>query len=382
MPRVTMEYEIVKYSPELRIHVAKLRKHLDSPDAALNAAYLEWKYDRNPYMDTPLIYLAFCEGKVVGMRGMYGAKWQVGDPGQTFIGPCGGDLVIAPDHRNRGVATRIMEVALNDLGTKGYTYVFSLSAGLTTYLGSLMMGWRSVGPVQTACRRSRGKIVSSPIRKYAHRLPFLPPAKNRHPFDSLDKNGALRQGEGGTNVAIEQTPRPEAMAELVERIGNDGRMRHVRDRQYFAWRFQNPLSVYRFLFWEGARLEGYLVLRTSVYPHRLAEGVSIADWEATNPQVRADLLHAAIQWGDFDELTIWSATLPVEAKTVLRSTGFEFLEEAKSMGRSYRAGTNRSTVLVRPVRENMLKATDWVLADRRLLSLGDWDLRMIYSDSF
>ena len=41
------------------------------------------------------------------------------------------------------------------------------------------------------------------------------------------------------------------MAELVERSG-DTRIRHVRDSQYFQWRFQNPLSRYRYLLrnWE------------------------------------------------------------------------------------------------------------------------------------
>jgi len=39
------------------------------------------------------------------------------------------------------------------------------------------------------------------------------------------------------------------------------------------------------------------------------------------------------------------------------------------------------TVLVRPIRDEMLKG-DWVLADSRLLDLANWDLRMIYSDGY
>jgi hypothetical protein len=161
------------------------------------------------------------------------------------------------------------------------------------------------------------------------------------------------------------------MAELIERIGGDGRMRHVRDQEYFAWRFQNPRAVYRFLFWEDTRLEGYLVLRRWVYTDRI--GVNIVDWEATNAKVRADLLQAAIHWGNFDNLTIWSSTLPDEAKRLLQITDFKELESKGNMTRDF------PTVLVRPIRDEMLKG-DWVLADRQLLDLANWDLRMIYSD--
>ncbi len=376
-----MNYEVVKYTPEFKDHVAKLIRHLQSPDVTLNAEYLDWKYGRNPYVDSRLIYVALHRGQVVGMRGIWGAKWQIGHPCQTLVAPCAGDLVIDPAHRNHGVYTKIMKAALKDLAAREYTYVFNLSASPATYLGSLMAGWRSAGALQTARWRSKQGTTYRLLHRYISRLSVLSSGKNRGPFYSLDRNGVLHRGEGDSHVNVERNPRLEVMAELVERIGNDGRIRHVRDQQYFAWRFQSPLSAYRFLYWQGARLEGYLVLRTSVYPHRFGEGVSIVDWEATNLQIRADLLQAAVLWGNFSQLTIWSETLPVEVKRVLQGTGFELSNDAKSLGYSYRAGANRTGVLVRPVREEMLRETDWVLGDRRLLNLDDWNLRMIYSDS-
>lgn len=391
------KYEIVEHRAELRDALVRVQRQFWSPDVALNTAYLEWKYDRNPYLDGPVIYVALCDGEVVGMRGMYGAKWEIGRGAQTFLGPCAGDLVIAPEHRNRGLFTMLTMAALNDLTKRGYTYVFNLSAGLATQFGSLTIGWRSVGPVQTARWQPRQSTICTGVRSYASRLPFLSSAyrrvrryanrllllssgDKRHPFSSLDSNGARHCREATAHVTIEQTPRPDAMAELVARIPRDGRIRHVRDQQYFAWRFQNPLAVYRFLLWEDARLEGYLVLRTSVVnPDRV--GVSIVDWEASNAQVRAELLEAAVEWGNFADLTIWSSTLPVEAKTLLQNSGFQPLDEPQSIGRAYREGASRPTVLIRPVRDEMVK-TDWVLAGRGLLDLGNWDLRMIYSDNY
>src|SRR5262245_47034570 len=172
---MNMEYEIVKYCSEFKQQVVKLQTHLWGPDVAVNSAYLEWKYERNPYMKTPFIHLALSAGQVVGMRGMYGAQWQIGCPAQTFLAPCAGDLVLAPDHRNRGLVTKIMETAADDLADNGYSYTFNFSAGLATQLGSLTTGWHSVGPLEMAHFRSL------PIRgrEYGSHLPFVGRMVNR-----------------------------------------------------------------------------------------------------------------------------------------------------------------------------------------------------------
>jgi hypothetical protein len=161
------------------------------------------------------------------------------------------------------------------------------------------------------------------------------------------------------------------MAELIARIGSDGRMRHVRDAQYFGWRFRNPRSIYRFLFWEGTQLEGYLVLRTPV--HAVRKVVSIVDWEATNGHAREDLLRAAIRWGGFAQVDIWSATHAGEVKILLERTGFRRVNEPKGVAQPHPA------VLIRAVSDQM-QGSQWRVADRWLLDLTNWDLRMIYSD--
>jgi hypothetical protein len=166
------------------------------------------------------------------------------------------------------------------------------------------------------------------------------------------------------------------MAGLVDRIGNDGRMRHVRDQQFFAWRFQNPLSLYRFMFWEDAELEGYLILQIQAVAGD-SIWATIVDWEASHVEARADLLRAAMQWGNFDAVTVWSTSLPDEVKTLLGECGFRFLEEVDSLAQ----GLYCPSILVRPTRSEMLQL-DWVYANRRLLDMSNWDVRAIYSDDY
>jgi len=83
-------------------------------DVDLNAAYLQWKYEQNPYEDRPLIYLSLHSGEVVGMLGMYGSRWEAGGSAEKATHLCGGDLVVAPGHRGRSLFPRMMAVAVED----------------------------------------------------------------------------------------------------------------------------------------------------------------------------------------------------------------------------------------------------------------------------
>jgi hypothetical protein len=96
-------YEIVRYQPGLKRQVIELQTHLWSPNLSLNTRYFEWKYERNPYVKEPLIYLAMHYGKVIGMRGLFGVQWECGVPTQRFTNLYADDMVIAPEHRSRGL---------------------------------------------------------------------------------------------------------------------------------------------------------------------------------------------------------------------------------------------------------------------------------------
>ena len=170
------------------------------------------------------------------------------------------------------------------------------------------------------------------------------------------------------------------MAELVQRIRSDGRIRHIRDQRYFTWRFENPLCRYRFLFWEDMRLEGYIVLRASV-GRTNRRGISIVDWEATSPQIRLDLLRAATSWGNFEDLRTWSTTLSSEAKTALQKAGFQVPDDMMQRDDIDDAMSQRANVLIKAVREDR-QPTYWTVGARRLLELDNWDLRMVDSDRF
>jgi acyl carrier protein len=356
-PEPLAGYSFAAYAPKLHAQILELQAHLWGPDRSVNAAYFGWKYERNPYLGEPLVYVACRDGKVVAMRGFFGARWEAGRARRPVDVLSAGDLVVAPAHRGRGLVPRLMAFAHADLAARGHRLAFNLSAGGATYLASLRTGWRTTPPLEPLEHRTGWAEATGPIEPAAD------------PLAALD--AAAGAAVGGA-VAIAPTPRPGAMAELIASLPSDGRLRHVRDARYFAWRFENPLSRYRFLYWHEDRLEGYLVLQA---PARARDArVYLVDWEARSPRVRAALLEAALRWGRFPDLRTWGATLDLGARRLLREHGFRPPIHAAG-----RPQPHASTVLVRALGSNGAGA--WTLGGRRLLDLASWDLRMLYSDA-
>jgi hypothetical protein len=360
-------YEIVPYAPRFDAQIAELQTHLWCRDPARNAAYFHWKYGENPYFPEPLIRLATWRGRVVGMRGMIGTLWQVDGADSAHLFPHGDDLVIAPEHRNRRLVSEIMRSLLAEASRRGFPFALSLSAGAVTFVASLAAGWRSAGSFQPV------RLKAPPPRRLARRVPgvarlerWLRVRPARDPFARLDREGS-RTGP----VSLSADPRPDAMAALVARLPWDGRIRHVRDATYFAWRLRNPFREYRFIFAGGEELEGYLVLHHSRADRADAERVWIADWEATNETVRERLLATALAWGRFSFVRAWAAAAPESAAHQLRARGFAPLPGEGIKWRS-------EGLLVRALGERD-PPRPWRVGNRDLLDIADWDVRMLYS---
>ena len=263
-------YDIVLYQPRYQEQVVQLQTGLWSPDVAINAAYLEWKYQDCPYQQPPLIYLVLQGGEVVGMRGIHGARWYAGEDATTEDVGCAGDMVVVPAHQNRGLFRQINDAAMRDLAVRGHSLVFNFSAAPVTFLRSLRAGWRLAGGYRTVARPPGTLAVAHTDR--------------------------LRRAE--QMIADESDARPAEMADLNRRLDRDDglgashRIRHVCEEAYIAWRYANPLSSYVFLYAGGAEVDGYMVLQQS----RGAQSgrINILEWVALRPETLMDLLVVAI----------------------------------------------------------------------------------------
>jgi GNAT superfamily N-acetyltransferase len=337
---------IRRYQPGLTAEVAQLHAVLaPGGDERLSARALAWKYAENPYIAEPLIYLAYHEDRLVGMRGFFGAAWEAG--GTAAIVPCAADLVVAPAFQDKGVASRIMAAAAADLSARGFSHILSLSAGRVTALGQLTQGFRLVAPMEPLLLGRRSML---------ERLRAAPAQ-----FTGFDRNG-----ENGDGLVATANPRPSAMAALVESLPTTGRLRQRRDADYFAWRFRNPFSDYRFIYAGEGALQGYIAL--AIRRNDPASPVWIVDWEAHSEALRTKLLRAAIARGRFRQLGAWQFGLADGGGALLAEAGFMPERDAAALA------SLRISAMVKPLRD------DAALCGRDVLSRAAWDFRMLYSD--
>jgi GNAT superfamily N-acetyltransferase len=366
-----MSYRFVRYHPKYQEGVVQLQTALWSPDLATNANYLTWKYEQNPYLDEPLIYLALYKERVVGMRGLCGARWEIGHTGQSVSMPCAGDTTTDPEHRGRGLARQILQLTQTDTALAVFPYMLGLSAAAPVYFCALSEGWRLIGPygtmlhptpLSTMVKPGRLKNVAQRLRRHSsiEKL-FSTITQLWHPHVTLG------------HIQVSTEPRPADMASLVERTEKLDKIRHVRDQRYYAWRFRSPLSSYRFFYWQKNTLDGFLVLQKSILS---ATGPThIVEWEATNREVLTELLQAAVHDVGFGSMETWAATLSDEMLKVFCAYGFTKIESHLP------EGAYRPSILGRCLNAALLDK-EWRLAGRLLTDLDNWDLRMVYSDQY
>jgi hypothetical protein len=367
-----MSYQFTRYQSRYREEVVQLQTAAAwIPDLALSAAYLAWKYDQNPYLNEPHIYLAVQNKRVVGMRGLCGAQWKIGQTGQNLVLPCAGDTIIAPEHRSQGLLRQLLRFQHADLALAAFPYILSFSAGAPVSYCSLSEGWRIVGAYGTLVR-------TSPIRK----LFRLDSTKNfarswqRHPVINKLWRVATqlrRPALGRAEILTSSDPRVEEMAWLVARTESSDKIRQHKDPRYYAWRFRSPLSRYRFLYWQRTTLEGFLVLQRS--SESTLGPVRVVDWAAATPEVLIDLLQAAVREVGLSSLEIWSATLP---ETLVAALGEQSFMPAQNRmpHRGY-----RQSLLARCPNAALLDC-EWNLVGRDITNLENWELSMLCSDQY
>ncbi len=206
-----MSYRVIRYHPKYDDEIASLQTGLWSRDLATNSAYLCWKYEQNPYLSEPLIYLALENDRVVAMRGFYGVQWDIGRTGQTVSLPCAGDTIIVPEHRRRGLLRQMLQFEMTDSALAAFPFALSFSASPSVYFCLLSEGWRSIGAYNALERPSplekllKSKRLKTWVQKHKVTInKILRAASHLHRSSS-----SLR------HIQTSSEPRAEDMAMLV-----------------------------------------------------------------------------------------------------------------------------------------------------------------------
>jgi len=374
-----MNYEIIRYDEKYNEQIYDIEKEIWSPDLNVNKSYLQWKYFDNPYSGSPKLYLVLCSGKLVAFRGMYPTEWQLGDRSESFIALCAGDLIIKQSLRNKGVYRALMSFMIKDLTDSGYLYLLNFSANPVNLIGSLAMGWKSIGririmrqelyPISMIYRLLRKNVISKLLRgtKVTKLL-----RKTTRPIKITDRD-FNNSKKLPPQIKVEKTAKPHEMASLVKKLIPKNKIMLSRNEKFFSWRYKNPLSDYLFLYWSDNGLKGYLVAQTGLYKYDYMINFNVIELEAVNYKIKEELLKALLSILGFRSITIWSNMLDKNNQKFLISKGFKEASSAKSVV------DYTSTALIYTTSEPGNKIE---FRGSNLLDMNNWDLKMIYSDDF
>ena len=123
--------------------------------------YFRWKHLQNPFGRSFMI-VAESGGAIVGFRALMRWRFSAGNRTVEAVRPV--DTVTHPDHRGRGVFSRLTRTALDSLADE-VELVFN-TPNPNSLPGYVKMGWRVVGKVPVRVRICRpGRFASSKLRR-------------------------------------------------------------------------------------------------------------------------------------------------------------------------------------------------------------------------
>lgn len=372
-----MTVEVVPYEERFLGQVADLQRRMWSPEPEFNERYFRWKHARNPCIPGPHALLALDSGRVVAMRAFTGSRWEGGTLAAPLPLPLACDAVVAGEHENSGLIGALTSAGLDALAARGFPLVLNLHASPVTMLGALAGGWRATAPLEalrlaptgTDGNRAREWLQRQPLLWRLARQPWLDTAEERRPFGALERRAAAGLHAAGAALSLEAEPPVADIAELVTRLGHDGRLRQVRDPAWLEWKYANPLAAHRFLCWRERRLEGYVALEKSLSRNADRLEVAIVDCEGATPGIVELLLGTTIALLADQPLTAWRRALPAVAAQLLDRLGFEARPAGNALARQC------PCVLVK-----RLGGAEPRVGGLDALDLGNWDLRQAYAD--
>ena len=133
-------------------------------------AWFKWRFERNPYADGVEMVLAECDGRIVGAEPLLPLRLTDGTERVAAYQPV--DWIVHPDHRRRGLFTRMTERLLEAYADRAALFFNFPSEALRP--GLEKFDWTEVGPVATRYRVQRpGRAVADTKRPTSRAVSLL-----------------------------------------------------------------------------------------------------------------------------------------------------------------------------------------------------------------
>jgi hypothetical protein len=368
--------EIVPYEPTHLDAVARFRQSISGSALSTNRDYIIWKYHENPFL-RQAVSLATKNGELVGMRGLFGAQWELGSGGPRFDAPVMADTAVHPAHRESGrVFGELGRHMIDLLRRRRLSWYTNLSPTAANYIASkIHLGMRPIGTATLIRRGRMNTPTSTGLRRLVRsasgqsRLVARARAAWAMAARTTTSLGQMMLTLEGSSSRFHVSTKPEIadMVALAEATADD-HIQHVTTDSYLSWRLENPLSTYTFVYTGEAAMDGYLVIQRH-FGYRIAR---VADIRFASVNALNRLLEALKHEERWSSIETWIQPGSPELEEGFLDVGLRRVETTRR--------TRRAFLLGHLSADN--DPTKWQIGERRIDDPNEWNIRMLASDGF
>lgn len=227
------EYQVRGYRPDDRESFLSLYESVW--ERGQTEAWFEWRFEANPYDDGVEMVVVERDGELVGAEPCLPFRLGAGGTRVSVLQPA--DWIVHPDHRRRGLFTRMTERTLDRHERSRYDLYYNfptdvLLPGLDSF------GWRVVGERPTYYRIERpARLVDA---KADGGLPRHV-AKLASPLSRLQLRVRDKLASVPDDITVERYDEvPSRLFTTLYRTGAPSKLHVARDEAFYDWRFENP----------------------------------------------------------------------------------------------------------------------------------------------
>lgn len=338
------------YSKEDKSSIIELLRYLLKGFSESERTELfEWRYERNPYNNKPLIFLAFSGDTLVGFRAYLIQYFLISDKKITVISPA--DTIVHPEYRRRGIISMLNKQSLEKIYLEHS--VDSILLNTTTSKNAmptyLKFNWFPCS--------NKNKVYGYRFSIFNISKSLLKINKNTNKVDKISFLNA------GLIFDITKEINSSIILEFIRIVRDKSKFTNIRDKLFFDWRYSYERDKYFLIKCNlNNTLVGYTILKKlSNYEY------SIEEYLAKDSKTLR-LMFEAIQ-KKLDIPIIRTIIFSNEDKRIMKSCGF--LVESNLFIKIFKK--QRFPALVRPTKPN-LSNDDFLIGGIDIRDIENWQL--------
>lgn len=226
------DYRIRHYQPTDRDGFLSL--YATVMEDAKGEDWFDWKYADNPYIDHVPMFVASYQGNIVGARPLFALPVVITGKPEVALQPA--DAMVHPDHRRRGLFSRMMEQTIDGY-SDNYPFYFTFPNNVSgpahvKHGGEIVSTRSSYYRVENPHNLAKSRTGQSTIRLIGKiSTPVAKGYYNLRDFTTPE--------ESSVTIRTESEVPAELLVSLYRNAVPDQIHAH-RDERFYRWRFKNP----------------------------------------------------------------------------------------------------------------------------------------------